>query len=246
MNHRNRNTSHRHVNAKPQLPRRRPLARFGITPNADATNASLRAHIEREGKAELGIGDSPWSMSRVSHAVGIGSVSPEQHYPTMTPKALRDFQFGEAFAKDAVIGFWVINGQVDLAIDMLRGQGFRVKTLVTWHKVRSQGGTAWLPSTGAVKNCSEILIIAACGRGLPLDKKAKKFPSMMTVERTTHSTKPAIFREMLAELYPLTWDGQPTVKLELFARHRAKGWKAWGNQAPTKVGGARRQLRRAA
>ncbi len=58
--------------------------------------------------------------------------------------------------------------------------------------------------------------------------------------------KPAFFRDMLAQLYPVTWECERAVKLELFARERARGWKAWGNQAPKKVGGQRRALRKVA
>ena len=67
----------------------------------------------------------------------------------------------------------------------------------------------------------------------------------MKIERTEHSAKPAIFREVLAKLYPATWAGRRAVKLELFARESAPGWKAWGNQAPKQVGGKRLALRAA-
>jgi N6-adenosine-specific RNA methylase IME4 len=87
------------------------------------------------------------------------------------------------------------------------------------------------------------LIIAQRGKGLPLCNEAPKFPSVMVVERTTHSTKPAVFREVLEKLYPKTWADRGTVKLELFARSAAPGWKVWGNQAPAKVGGKAATLR---
>lgn len=222
------------------IPAARPGSgcKFGILDSAVATNASLRAFIAKHGLADMGYIDMPWSMGRKSNAKGAGSISPEKHYPTMNPDACRDFCWGEAFHRNAIVGFWVINGQVDLAMDMLRGQGFKVKTLVTWHKVRSKGGNACLPTMGPVQNISEILIIAQRGKGLPLCKAAPKCLSVEIVERTTHSTKPAVFREMLAKLYPNTWGAHPTVKLEMFARASAPGWEVWGNQAPTKVGGA--------
>ena len=216
--------------------------KFGILDSAAAPNASLRDFIEANGKFDLGNIDMPWSMGRKSNAKGAGTISPEKHYPTMNPDACREFCWGEAFQHNATVGFWAINGQVDLAVEMLRGQGFKVKTMVVWHKVRSLGGNACLPSMGPVQNISEILIIAQRGKGLPLCKAAKKFPSVMVVERTTHSTKPGVFREMLALLYPKTWEDRTTRKLEMFARTAAPGWKVWGNQAPALVGGAPKAL----
>jgi N6-adenosine-specific RNA methylase IME4 len=231
--------------ASPKVLPVRPRPCFPIAQNADATNASLRNYIKMHGKADLGYIDAPWSMGRQTPTEHFGSVSPEMHYPTMSPRALLDFQFGEAFQKDAIVGFWALNGQMNLAIDMLRAQGFKVKTLVTWHKVRSRGGDAFLPATGPVRNCSEILIIAARGRGPPIDQAERKFPSVMKVERTEHSTKPGVFREVLTKLYPTTLTGRRVVRLELFARSSVPGWKAWGNQAPKQVGGKRLALRAA-
>lgn len=227
-----------HVDHTIPTPKPGSGCKFGILDTAAAPNASLRAYIAAQGKFDMGYIDMPWSMGRKTNAKGAGSISPEKHYPTMNPDACRDFTWGEAFHHNAIVGFWAINGQVDLAVEMLRGQGFKVKTLVTWHKVRSQGGNACLPSMGPVQNISEILIIAQRGKGLPLDRQAKKFPSVMVVERTTHSTKPAVFRETLAKLYPNTWGQRPITKLEMFARVAAPGWKVWGNQAPDKEGGA--------
>lgn len=233
------------VHIEAPIPAARPGSgcKFGILDTAAPTNASLRAFIAAHGLADLGYIDMPWSMGRKSNAKGAGSISPEKHYPTMNPDACRDFQWGEAFKHNCIVGFWALNGQMDLAMDMLRSQGFKAKTLVVWHKVRSLGGNACLPTRGPVQNISEILIIAQRGKGLPLCNDASKFPSVMVVERTTHSTKPGVFREVLEKLYPTTWDDRATVKLELFARSAAPGWKVWGNQAPAKVGGKAATLR---
>lgn len=227
------------------LPAPRPGSgcKFGILDTADHTNASLRAFIVVNGQFELGYIDMPWSMGRKTNAKGAGTISPEKHYPTMNPDACREFCWGEAFNHNAIVGFWVVNGQLDLAMDMLKRQGFKAWTLVIWKKVRSKGGDSCIPAKGAVINMSEILIIARRGKGLPIDHSAKKFPSVMVVERTKHSAKPAIFREALANLYPKDWKGHASRKLELFARVAEPGWKVWGNQAPVKVGGAPVALR---
>lgn len=226
--------------------RHRTRSHHRIIQDAEAANANLRAFVKRSGRASFLYLDPPWSMGRTTVGLSTGSVSPELHYPTMSPKACRDFAWGVAAEKDAVCAMWCLVGQLPLALDMLKGQGFRYVTHTAWHKLRSKGGNAGCPSSGAVINCSELLILAVRGRGLPIDRTAPKFHSVMAALRTAHSEKPAIFRDMLAQLYPVTWDGGRTAKLELFARERARGWKAWGNQAPKKVGGQRRALRKAA
>ena len=81
----------RNSQASPQVMPVRRRTRFGITQNADATNANLRAFIELHGKADLGCVDAPWPMGRQTTATRFSAIRPENHYPTMSPRALRDF-----------------------------------------------------------------------------------------------------------------------------------------------------------
>jgi N6-adenosine-specific RNA methylase IME4 len=52
----------------------------------------------------------------------------------------------------------------------------------------------------------------------------KLIDSVQSIERTTHSTKPEEFRNIIEELYP---HGK---KLEMFARKQSKGWETFGNE----------------
>ena len=42
-----------------------------------------------------------------------------------------------------------------------------------------------------------------------------------------HSQKPKEFRRLIVDLY-----GNNTKRIELFARHKIKGWDRWGYDAP--------------
>src|SRR4051812_25124531 len=135
------------------LRRHRPHTFQTITTAADA-NASLKAHARAHGKADLILADYPWKMGGASNGF-LATVSPEAHYPTMSPKALLGLNLDLVCAKDAVIGFWALVGQMPLAYRILDRYGFDARTAITWNKVRKHGGRAVIPAGGAAFNNSE-------------------------------------------------------------------------------------------
>ena len=67
----------------------------------------------------------------------------------------------------------------------------------------------------------ELLLICTKGSCTPDVKRL--FDSVVTVERTEHSKKPDVFREMIDTLYD---HGE---RIELFAREASEKWFVWGN-----------------
>ncbi len=57
---------------------------------------------------------------------------------------------------------------------------------------------------------------------LPHFPQRKAFPTLVEADPGAHSEKPTIFRELMEPF------GKP--RIELFARTRAPGWDAWGNE----------------
>ena len=55
-------------------------------------------------------------------------------------------------------------------------------------------------------------------------KIANNIYQVIEHDRTTHSTKPQIFRDKIIELF-----GNIS-RIELFARQLVEGWDAWGNE----------------
>lgn len=218
--------------------------RFKTIDTASDANRSLQALGEKHGKADVLVADYPWRMN--PSATAPQGLLAESHYPTMGAKALLGIDLELVCAKECVIGFWALNGKTSLAYAILKRHGFEVITSITWLKLHQSGGVATIPNGGPANNVSELFLIARRGRGLPIAKDAERFKSVMAVPRTIHSAKPPIFRELLAGLYPLTREGKRVKRLELFARQRAPGWNAWGNQAPDEVGAAPRRLKKAA
>ncbi len=101
------------------------------------------------------------------------------------------------------------------AFKVINAWGFKYKTSFVWDKIKHNMG-----HYNSVRH--EFLLIAVRGSCQP--DASKLFDSVQSIERTEHSAKPGIFREIIDTLYP------HGPRIELFARKKTDGWEAYGNQ----------------
>lgn len=141
----------------------------------------------------------------------------ERHYPTMSISEL--CAMGPAIralsAPDAVLFLWVTSPLLFECAPVIDAWGFGYKASIVWDKVGHNFGHY-------VSVRHELLLI--CTRGSCTPDATELVDSVISIERTTHSTKPPAFRELIDRLY-LGGD-----RIELFARAPAPGWAAWGNE----------------
>lgn len=137
------------------------------------------------------------------------------HYPAMTITELCALPVREMSESDAVLFLWVTSPLLFECLPMIEAWGFKYKTSFVWDKVKHNMG-----HYNSVRH--EFLLI--CTRGSCTPDAKKLHDSVQSIERTTHSTKPEQFREIIEELYP---HGK---RLELFARKETAGWDTYGNQ----------------
>jgi N6-adenosine-specific RNA methylase IME4 len=217
--------------------KQRPREHFAQDTSIDATNASLAAYVLKNGVAHVGIMDSPVAYGRKVKNMN-HNASPSIHYPTLSDEALLDFDFKQAFAKDAIIGMWTPASQIPLTLEMMKRNGFSYVTTIVWHKVLPSGKAANCATKGAVLPEHELLLIGRRGAGVPIPRAGKgatrvaRIHGVIRALRGSHSQKPVLFQQELMRLFSTTKDGEPCKYLELFARIAVPGWSAWGNQAP--------------
>lgn len=138
------------------------------------------------------------------------------HYPAMTIAELCAMPIRDVCEPDAVLFLWVTSPLLEECFPIINAWGFKYKTSFVWDKVKHNMG-----HYNSVRH--ELLLICTRGSCTPDTKKLND--SVQSIERTTHSTKPEKFREIIEELYP---HGK---RLELFARKQTEGWTAYGNQS---------------
>lgn len=157
--------------------------------------------------------DPPWKY---------GNTMPEyfteqaDHYPLMTITEISELPISNIIEENAVLFLWVTSPILEDAFKIINAWGFKYKASFVWDKVKHNMG-----HYNSVRH--EFLLI--CVKGSCQPDIQKLFDSVVTEERTKHSKKPEIFREIIDTIYPY---GK---RIELFAREKkCEGWEVYGNE----------------
>jgi N6-adenosine-specific RNA methylase IME4 len=161
--------------------------------------------------------DPPWSyVDKGGHTGAVQSKGAEHHYPSMTIAELCALPIQGLTDSDAVLFLWVTSPLLFQCAPVIAAWGFDYRASFVWDKVKHNMG-----HYNSVRH--EFLLV--CVRGSCQPDASKLYDSVQSIERTTHSTKPELFREIIDTLYP---HGR---RIELFARRPVAGWDRWGFEA---------------
>lgn len=187
---------------RPQEARRRVLAETLAANEAAAPS----------GKYRVIYADPPWSYGNTQP-----DYHPEQrdHYPAMSLDDIAAMPVRDWAMDNAVLFLWVTSPILEEAFRVVSAWGFKYKASFVWDKVKHNMG-----HYNSVRH--ELLLV--CVRGSCQPDVRRLFDSVVTEERTEHSRKPTIFRDMIREIYTTG------PYIELFARERKDGWDAYGNE----------------
>lgn len=158
--------------------------------------------------------DPPWTYSDKCDAGAVQAGGAEKHYPAMSLSDLKALPIPSA--DDAVLFLWVTVPLLPDGLDLMKAWKFEYKTNFVWDKIKHNMG-----HYSSVRH--EHLLVGTRGSCTP--QVVKLFDSVQSIERTAHSEKSELFREIIDTLYP------HGARLEMFARKQTSGWTTWGNEA---------------
>jgi N6-adenosine-specific RNA methylase IME4 len=165
------------------------------------------------GKWRVFYADPPWDYGNERP---LYAGDQDDHYPPMATEDLCALGIAEMAMDDAVLFCWCTSAILHPdALQVLDAWGFEYKTTFIWDKIKHNMG-----HYNSVRH--EILLVATRGSCTPDHRKL--YDSVLSIERSEHSRKPAIFYEIIETLYPF---GK---RIELFSRAPREGWDAWGNE----------------
>jgi N6-adenosine-specific RNA methylase IME4/uncharacterized ParB-like nuclease family protein len=199
------------VSAKQALKKERRAAKETALASATAAAAA------RLGRAQYGViyADPPWRYEPWDRTSGMDRAA-DNHYPTMTLEQLVCLRADLPAARDCVLFLWATTPMLADAIALLDAWGFDYRSHLVWAKDKT--GTGYW-----ARNQHELLLIAVKG-DVPPPAPGMQPSSLITAPRGRHSEKPAIFAELIAEMFPAL------PRVELFARATRDGWASWGNE----------------
>jgi len=154
-----------------------------------------------------------------------------KHYSLMSIEDICALPVRSIAAKRAALFLWATCPRLPDAIDAMRAWGFYYRGVAhVWVKTRKENnqpiGPQGVPPT-FVKPVVELLLAGTTNRvGRPFPILTCKQRQLVYAPRQRHSEKPDVFRDLIVQLC-----GDRS-RIELFARARAKGWDAWGLEAP--------------
>jgi len=162
--------------------------------------------------------DPPWSYRDRAGRRGAAA-----HYSTMTVGEIAALPIAQLAAPDCLLAMWWVAPMPLEALLVIEAWGFRLKTMkgFTWHKTTRHGHSHFGMGHWTRANTEDCLF-ATRGKPLRRDAGISQFVSAPRLE--PHSSKPKEIRDLLVRLVG------DVPRLELFARERTEGWKAWGQE----------------
>ena len=162
--------------------------------------------------------DPPWSYNDKQNTKLLGGAI--KYYGTMSTKSICELSVKEIVEDNAVLCLWVTSPLLPDSLEVIKAWGFKYKTSFVWDKVKHNMG-----HYNSVRH--ELLLVATRGSCTPQVRKL--FDSVVSEERTEHSKKPQVFRDIINTIYP---NGN---RIELFAREKTEGWDVWGNEVESDI-----------
>ena len=160
------------------------------------------------------LADPPWEYSHHGNM-------PEKPYPSMSLEELKKLPVGGLSDRDCCLFLWATSPLLNQAICLMETWGFRfVSVYKVWLKLTSTGKKAFTPGYWSLGS-TEMLLLGVRGH-MQRYKKLFDVKQELEAERRAHSEKPDCVRD---EIYDLL---NVESRIELFSRHVANGWDAWG------------------
>ncbi len=172
------------------------------------------------------LADPPWQFTNRT-----GKVAPEHRrlmrYETMTLNAICGLDVRRVAALKSHLYLWVPNALLKEGLAVMEAWGFTYKTMLTWFKVRKDGGPDGRGVGFYFRNVTEAILFGVRGSIRTLDPGRRQV-NLLATRKREHSRKPD-------ELYSIVEACSPGPFLELFARHSRKGWTQHGNALVSQV-----------
>ena len=161
--------------------------------------------------------DPPWSYRNKGTRAAA-----DRHYSTMSIEAIKALPVADIAAEDCVLFLWATFPMIQEALDTIKAWGFQYKTLAFCLAKRNRSGNGWFWGLGNwTRSNAEICLLAV--KGHP-QRASAAVHSLIDAPVGRHSAKPPEARERIVELMG------DVSRIELFARERADGWDAWGDE----------------
>ncbi len=189
----------------------REQANDAISDSTTDSVEDLDQLISQDKKFRCIYADPPWAYGNQATRAAT-----DNHYPTMSVEDIAALPISSVAAENAHLHLWTTNAFLFDAKTIIESWGFEYKSCMVWVKPQMGIGNYWRVS-------HEFLLFGIRGKA-PFRNRSQM--SWVQADRTKHSKKPEVFRNIIEKVSPGPY-------LELFGRKQTHGWTVWGNEVST-------------
>lgn len=171
--------------------------------------------------------DPPWEYRQHGTTEKSRGTALKQ-YQTMTTTDICNLPVRKICGGGAACFLWATFPNITEGIRVLEAWGFQYKTAAfVWVKKNAKSGTNFW-GMGAYTRANAEVCLLGVSPGFKAKERIRSHRVHQIIEAPFegHSKKPDETRRRIVELLG------DVPRLEMFARQRAEGWDAWGNEAP--------------
>lgn len=170
-------------------------------------------------KYQIIYADPPWSYRDKALAGNRGAGC---KYTVQSKEWIDNLPVSKIADENCILFMWVTMPKLNECWDTIRNWGFDYKTVAfTWVK-RNKKAPSWFWGMGRWTRANAELCLLAT-KGKP-KRVSAAVHSIVNTRIEGHSKKPDIVRSKIVDLMG------DIPRIELFARERAEGWDAWGDE----------------
>lgn len=177
------------------------------------------AGLAADGQYRVIYADPPWWYNNRHTTDSIGAC---RHYPLMRTEEICALPVAHCCADNCILFLWATWPTLTDALMVIEAWGFRYCTCgFAWVKTVGDSSKPFFGIGYYTKSNTEVCLIGVKGSMPPAVNDVSQ---VIMSPRREHSRKPDRARYLIEQMYP------DVPRLEMFARERAPGWDAWGNQ----------------
>lgn len=172
---------------------------------------------------EIIYADPPWPYEKSGGMKSSRGLA-KRHYRTMRLEEIMALPVGKLAAENCALWLWTTFPQYGAALEVIEAWGFTYFNAgLVWVKRNPATGKDAMGMGYWTRANPEACLLAFRGRMEPLRHDVRQ---LLYAPAGRHSEKPPEARERIVALC----GDRP--RIELFARQRAAGWDAWGDEVP--------------
>jgi N6-adenosine-specific RNA methylase IME4 len=192
------------------------------TVEMDKTPTSENLFQGVEGCYATILADPPWRFENRT-----GKMAPEHkrllRYPTMSIAEIKAMPVPDLAMEKSHLYLWVPNALLPWGLDVVQAWGFNFKAVLTWYKIRKDGGPDGRGVGFYFRNVTELVLFGVRGKNNRTLKPGRTQTNIIVSRKREHSRKPD-------EIYDIIERCSPGPYIELFARFKRMNWSQWGNE----------------